>query len=117
MTLENKLKEIKDRCDLATEGPWNPIDEQRDTEVFHHVVKRMRNDNGWSYVAGETGLKDTLFIAHARTDVPMLLEMVELQQATLDCVLVALAEHDNDLANDMAKNYKRNMTETVEDYK
>lgn len=83
MNIEQKLKEIKERCEAATEGPWNPIDEQRDIEVFHHVVKRMRNDNGWTYVAGETGLKDTLFISHARTDVPMLLEMVERLKAEI----------------------------------
>lgn len=106
--LETYLKEIKERCDAATDGPWEPIDEQRGTEVFHHVVKRMRNDNGWSYIAGETGLKDTLFITHARTDVPTLLDMVELQRETLDAVLVNL---DPEFAKDIAENYKRNMDE------
>lgn len=53
LSLEQRLKEIKDRCDAATPGPWK----------LHRVVNK---------------LKDHEFIAHARQDIPMLLEIINM---------------------------------------
>jgi len=60
--LDKKLKEIKERCDAATEGP---VDAFRLWEKTHNRENYGRYD---AFKAGYT---------HARTDVPMLLETVE----------------------------------------
>lgn len=65
MTLSKRLKEIKERCDAATEGPWLKRTRSYDGEevLCYREVKVV----AWN----DTNLK---FIAHARTDVPMLIE-------------------------------------------
>lgn len=68
MTLDKTLKEIKDRCEAATEGPWLKRTRTYDGEEV--LCYRESKVVAWN----NTNLK---FIAHARTDVPMLLEMVE----------------------------------------
>lgn len=81
MKLETKLKEIKERCNAATEGPW-------DAKYSEHM-KGYENED-WILYSGKRNLcsqnyystpgilkeGDAQFIAHARTDVPMLLEMI-----------------------------------------
>jgi len=60
-------KAIKKRCESATEGPW---------EVVRHGI-------GWFKIATKLGqdihllLKNAKFIAHARTDIPALLDALE----------------------------------------
>jgi len=56
MSLRAKLKEIKERADAATQGNWSGAVE------FLEGPSREDKD----------------FIAHARTDVPFLLEMVRI---------------------------------------
>jgi hypothetical protein len=51
--LDAYLVEVKERCEAATEGPWEL------GVTYNHI-------------------SDAPFIAHARTDVPRLLEMVEV---------------------------------------
>jgi hypothetical protein len=68
MSLEEKLQEIKKRCEDATEGPWYYVDGDYsgglELSTKPEDLKWCEND-------------DQRFIVHARTDVPMLLEMVE----------------------------------------
>lgn len=66
MSLEDKLKEIKNRCEAATEGPWEP--------AYKTVISRNHRHLEFDIPDSES---DAQFIAHARTDLPMLLEMVE----------------------------------------
>ncbi len=66
--LETYLKEVKERCERATEGPWS-VDEW----------DQIKN------VGIITGKNNSPFIAHARTDVPRLLEMVGLLHEILSC--------------------------------
>ena len=75
MTLEAKLKEIKDRCDAATEGPWifYPEDETDHWQLSDYQYTFFKQDDSGVPITKPEGD----FIAHARTDVPMLLEMVE----------------------------------------
>ena len=58
MSLETKLKEIKDRAEAATQGNWSGAVE------FLEGPSREDKD----------------FIAHSRQDIEMLLEMVETYQ-------------------------------------
>jgi hypothetical protein len=64
------LQEVRDRADKATEGPWDMVWEDGEAYVF-----RGRNWNR-EWVASAATSDDTAFIAHARTDVPRLVELV-----------------------------------------
>jgi len=67
-TLTELLDEIKSRADSATEGPWKVYDENKG-------VVRINNDITCGFLIGQE--KNSRFIAHARTDVPALVESVE----------------------------------------
>lgn len=58
--LETYLKEVKERCEATTEGPWMSKAWQEDRKYY------------------EQEEKDLDFKAHARTDVPRLLDMLTL---------------------------------------
>ena len=68
MTLDSRLKEIKERCEAATEGPWNAV-----TDDDKRFWIESESGENWDNFNEPT----VYFIAHARTDVPMLLEMVD----------------------------------------
>jgi predicted DNA-binding protein (UPF0251 family) len=75
-----RLAEIEKRCAAATEGPWSAYDEDPEYGRLYYY-----GDFGW-YVKGpagspelddnEQGQADAAFIAHAREDVPFLLEQI-----------------------------------------
>ena len=79
MTLDQRLKEIKSRCDAATEGPW-----------FGTMQDVIQPGN-------------SKFIAHARTDVPMLLEMVEYLLVNISSDLY---EYEKNELKQIAEKYK-----------
>ena len=94
MTLDKKLKEIRERCEAAAKGPWDVDanwgvirkDREYAVETDHGSCKSWalyiaRAEHAHSFKAGSDADKNMQFIAHARTDVPMLLEMLE---ATID---------------------------------
>ena len=63
--LETYLKEIKDRCGSATLGPWK-----------HEVIGENQIISGLGVCSNFTGPDNSKFIAHARTDVELLHEIV-----------------------------------------
>ena len=72
-----ELEEIRKRCDAATPGPWKSFIEGRDhtsgsSFILTGSVGRRRDDIEMS---GATGA-DQDFIAHAREDIPRLLEEI-----------------------------------------
>ena len=78
------LREIRDRADKATKGPWDVVWEDGEAYVF-----RNRNwDRSW--VASAATSDDTAFIAHARTDVPRLIEMVAEMAERLGQAVIVL---------------------------
>ena len=78
MNLETKLKEIKARCDGATDGPM-VIEEHN---CMYHITNGVYGHGRRLYAEDLWGKEDAEFWLHARADVPMLLEMVEfLKQA------------------------------------
>ena len=93
MKKQDRLKEIKDRCDKATGGPWVKIFEHHKTgrDLLKWIVPvkgtRQTNDDDHLHydncegdIITETDYMsdiDAEFICTARTDIPMLLEMVE----------------------------------------
>jgi len=85
MSIESKFKEIKERVDGATAGPWK-YDSEGD--LIAPKIKPLISHNV-GIVAGSSDVvmrtEDEDFISHARQDVPMLLEMVEALYAMIKC--------------------------------
>ena len=90
MTAE-RLDQIEARANAATEGPWDAINLRtnyflRDEWIVGAaidelpIVADLRD-------AGTQGGNDAAFIAHARTDVPWLIEQVRRRDAALRAVL------------------------------
>jgi len=69
--LEKYLKEVKDRCAAATEGPWG----YEDRVGYGDII-----DEEGVGIANEVLDNDARFIAHARQDVEVLLKMVTAMQ-------------------------------------
>lgn len=77
-----KLAEIKEREAKTTPGPW----EFGKAYVYRfHVPNEPRNGNGFRVgsCVDEQDLIDTVFVAFARQDIPLLLAEVERLQAEL----------------------------------
>lgn len=69
---DEQLAAIRERCEAATEGPWEKLTEQvagmwRETRVVHADFD----------ICADVCIGDAEFIAAARTDVPALLDEVE----------------------------------------
>lgn len=80
------LEEIKARCEAATEGPW-VVNEEAFFEVWIHpqtaMIARLSPQDDFSF--GKTScFRNATFIAHARQDIPALLELVEKQARLID---------------------------------
>lgn len=85
-TLPDKLREIEERCEKATEGPWfydwgNWEIESRSDSSFRTSVCSMTPEDRLSCDGQEQNPVDSSddgeFIAHARTDIPKLLKVIE----------------------------------------
>ena len=92
----NRLNEIEARANAATEGPWEWEGEAKaEWEIgANSLVPSRRPDDpvlyGYGYDASGIEVKtpaDAELIAHARTDVPWLLEQVERRDKALEAVL------------------------------
>lgn len=80
MTLAAELQTIRERVEGATKGPW--VGDPDDPRQI-----RAGEDEYWlASMRGDTASrrKDAEFIAHARTDLPRLLDAVEKVLAELD---------------------------------
>ena len=98
MNEEERIKEIKARCEATTEGPWE-TDEYAsgvNTKAFKYTDKRT-----WGYGCGGDFICDlndreyheygdlveqtanAAFIAHSREDIPFLLDLIEYLRAQL----------------------------------
>ncbi len=72
------LKGIRKRCEAATPGPWTSFIEGRDHTSGDSSIRRGV-EGAWQedlYLSGATDA-DHDFIAHARQDVPLLLDEIE----------------------------------------
>jgi hypothetical protein len=75
-----ELEEIEHRCDAATRGPWVSWIEGGDHSSGDSVITTGNED---IYLTGATEA-DQDFIAHARQDIPKLLEEVKRLKALLN---------------------------------
>lgn len=78
-----RLDEIKARADAATEGPWSVHRSER-TGTYVTRPDLLGIAREWSLVWQDG---DAEFIAHARTDVPWLIEYARQRDAALTAVL------------------------------
>lgn len=78
MVTKAYLKEVRQRCEAATRGPWVSIVEGRDQECADSVIIRGPLDDREEdlYIHGGT-IADQDFIAHARQDITILLDEIE----------------------------------------
>lgn len=80
--LENFLRECEERANKATKGTWEFID-QDDNQYVVAVVKKAKNpeNDKLKHICALPGIsamtKDFQFIAHARTDIPLLLALLK----------------------------------------
>jgi hypothetical protein len=80
-----ELEEIKARCEATSIAPWVSFIEDRDFQGGSSFIMTgiPKGENIWGETRGEdlyiTGAvnADLDFIAHARQDIPMLLEEIE----------------------------------------
>lgn len=74
---EKELREIKERCVKATQGPWRSFVEGRDHTSGSNFIMRGIGDNRQEdlELIGAT-IADQDFIANARQDIPRLLDEV-----------------------------------------
>jgi hypothetical protein len=79
MLTEEDLVEIRRRLEAATPGPWKAYLEGRDHTSGDSFIKTPRND---IYLDGGS-LADLDFIAHARQDIPRLLDELQVLKAMI----------------------------------
>lgn len=77
MTLDAYLAEVAKRCEEATPGPWFVTD--TDWPEGYHIQAVVGAPSG--DLAQLTNIPDARFIAHARTDLPTLLTMLQRARA------------------------------------
>lgn len=86
MTLDQILTEIKERADKATEGPWKFYPMSYNKHPGYTSCDRLESKDKiigmMEAFCGPTclGKCDLTFIAHARTDVPRLVEALEVSR-------------------------------------
>jgi len=72
-----ELAEIKKRCDLATKSPWKSMIEGRDhVSGSNFIMTGTPEDRGDDIELTGATIEDQDFIAHARQDIPRLLEII-----------------------------------------
>lgn len=98
MSAADRLDQIEARANAATEGPWEayrPNPAYRIYEICSTTPQGL--DETLAEVAGYNASDDADFIAHARTDVPWLIEQVRKRDAALQAVLDLHREARNDV--------------------
>lgn len=98
MSILDRLDEIQARADAATEGPWGVDGAAHPGPDDSLVVYPLEHGGAVAYV--QPLYADAEFIAHARTDVPWLIEQVRKLDAALRAVLDVCDEMEADIPED-----------------
>lgn len=110
MSARDALAAIRERAEAATEGPWMHREERRDGgRIREHSVEtsdRLIAEYQRDVNAG--------FIAHARTDVPALVEALEAVLAVLDAPDPDEHEHDESVYLERANDRLDNIRSAIE---
>ena len=84
---EKRLAEIRARVEAATPGPWEVDDKYSDGFVVCELDEYVAVSTSTDADIGLDGRADAEFIAHARQDIPDLLDMMDVliqQLATVE---------------------------------
>ena len=81
----NRLNVVEARASAATWGPWFPWKDQDSTDW--EILGDSDDYGNPMLIASEADDEDADFIAHARADVPWLLEQVKLRDKALEAVM------------------------------
>lgn len=74
---DEELEEIRLRCEAATPGPWKSFVEGRDhTSGSNFIMVGERGNRGDDIELAGATIADQDFIAHARQDIPRLLDEI-----------------------------------------
>jgi hypothetical protein len=71
------LEEVRQRCEAATPGPWVSYVEGRDHLGGDSVIVRGTDGTDEGLYLTHATVADQDFIAHARQDIPTLLDEIE----------------------------------------
>lgn len=80
MMKDTEIKQIKDRCERATKGPWISFVEGRDHTSGSSFIRTACDDIELTGASAD----DQDFIAHARQDIPALIEEICRLRKILD---------------------------------
>lgn len=97
MLSDERLAEIKARCEAATPGPWKRIVDRGGETAISIVKKDEIIGHGFAILNpqdefNETVFTDSDFVAHSRADIPALVAEVERQRAEIGRLRGALKE-------------------------
>ena len=82
---DKELEQIELRCKAATPGPWVSFVEGRDhTSGSNFIMTGERENRGEDIELSGATDADQDFIAHARQDIPMLLDEIARLKALLN---------------------------------
>jgi hypothetical protein len=80
----SELDEIRERCNRAYPGPWRSMIEGRDHQSgSSFILRESASARGADLELSGASAADQDFIAHAREDVPLLLDEVQRLRALL----------------------------------
>jgi hypothetical protein len=77
------LTDVKKRADAATAGPWTSFVEGRDHLGGDNFIRLSLDDSNNDLYLHGGSVADQDFIAHARQDIPLLLEEIERMRKLL----------------------------------
>ena len=80
MMKDTEIKQIQERCERATKGPWISFVEGRDHTSGSSFIRTAGDDIELTGASAD----DQDFIAHARQDVPALIEEICRLRKILD---------------------------------
>ena len=81
---ENEIATIKSRCEKATKGPWVSYVEGRDHSCgSNFIMTGCENDRGDDIELIGATVDDQDFIAHARQDIPLLINEIDRLKALI----------------------------------
>ena len=80
------LAEIAARVERATKGPWKVCPDENAPEGMPLVCLGPPGEHGGPVCSQPLTEEDAVFIAHARTDIPRLVEAVALLEAALEAI-------------------------------
>ena len=85
-----KLSDIRAREQAATEGPWYVGRDSLDCETPwpSRIIARGGGKHIAHLAKAGTSEKDAVFLAHSRTDIPYLLDLVERMGKVIDATTV-----------------------------